>query len=66
MNGLKPCPFCGASQMGNLVSTKIVRGYGEMRQISTFTVICRECDASVGYHLMPEDAIETWNGRPEV
>lgn len=50
---LKPCPFCGG--------TPIVSGCDD----TLWIVICKECNASIGYKETKEEAIEAWNKRIE-
>ena len=50
---LKPCPFCGGEA--------IIDGCDE----TLWIVICKECNASIGYKETKEEAIEAWNKRIE-
>ena len=50
---LKPCPFCGGEA--------IIDGCDE----TLWIVICKECNASIGYKETKEEAIEAWNRRIE-
>lgn len=50
---LKPCPFCGGHA--------IIDGCDE----TLWIVICKECNASIGYKETEQEAIEAWNGRVE-
>lgn len=46
---LKPCPFCGGHA--------IIDGCDD----TLWIVICKECNASIGYKETKEEAIEAWN-----
>lgn len=48
---LKPCPFCGGHA--------IIDGCDD----TLWIVICKECNASIGYKETKEEAIEEWNRR---
>lgn len=48
---LKPCPFCGGYA--------IIDGCDD----TLWIVICKECNASIGYKETKEEAIEAWNRR---
>lgn len=50
---LKPCPFCGGHA--------IIDGCDD----TPWSVICKECNASIGYKETKEEAIEAWNRRIE-
>ena len=50
---LKPCPFCGGKA--------IIDGCDE----TLWIVICKKCDASIGYKETEQEAIEAWNSRVE-
>ena len=50
-NKLKPCPFCGGHA--------IIDGCDD----TLWIVICKECNASIGYKETKEEAIEEWNRR---
>ena len=50
---LKPCPFCGGRA--------IIDGCDE----TLWIVICKECNASIGYKETKQDAIDAWNWRIE-
>lgn len=50
---LKPCPFCGGHA--------IVDGCDD----TLWIVICKECNASIGYNETKQEAIEEWNLRVE-
>ena len=50
---LKPCPFCGGKA--------IIDGCDD----TLWIVICKECNASIGYKETKEEAIEAWNLRIE-
>lgn len=50
---LKPCPFCGGEA--------IIDGCDD----TLWIVICKECNASIGYKETKEEAIEAWNWRIE-
>ena len=50
---LKPCPFCGGHA--------IIDGCDD----TLWIVICKECNASIGYKETKEEAIEAWNRRIE-
>lgn len=50
---LKPCPFCGGEA--------IIDGCDD----TLWIVICKECNASIGYKETKEEAIEAWNRRIE-
>lgn len=50
---LKPCPFCGGHA--------IIDGCDD----TLWIVICKECNASIGYKETKEEAIEAWNKRVE-
>ena len=50
-DSLKPCPFCGGHA--------IVDGCDE----TLWIVICKKCDASIGYKETEQEAIEAWNSR---
>ena len=50
---LKPCPFCGGEA--------IIDGCDD----TLWIVICKECNASIGYKETKEEAIEAWNKRIE-
>ena len=50
---LKPCPFCGGHA--------IIDGFDD----TLWIVICKECNASIGYKETKEEAIEAWNRRVE-
>ena len=52
-NKLKPCPFCGGEA--------IIDGCDD----TLWIVICKECNASIGYKETKEEAIEAWNKRIE-
>lgn len=52
-NKLKPCPFCGGEA--------IIDGCDD----TLWIVICKECNASIGYKETKEEAIEAWNRRIE-
>ena len=46
---LKPCPFCGGEA--------IIDGCDE----TLWIVICKECNASIGYKETEQEAIDAWN-----
>lgn len=48
---LKPCPFCGGKA--------IVDGCDD----TLWIVICKECNASIGYKETEQEAIDAWNTR---
>ena len=48
---LKPCPFCGGKA--------IIDGCDE----TLWIVICKECNASIGYKETVQEAIDAWNNR---
>ena len=48
---LKPCPFCGGHA--------IIDGCDD----TLWIVICKECNASIGYKETEQEAIEAWNSR---
>lgn len=48
---LKPCPFCGGHA--------IIDGCDD----TLWIVICKECNAAIGYKETKEEAIEEWNRR---
>ena len=50
---LKPCPFCGGKA--------IIDGCDE----TLWIVICKKCNASIGYKETEREAIEAWNMRVE-
>ena len=50
-DSLKPCPFCGGHA--------IIDGCDD----TLWIVICKECNASIGYKETEQEAIEAWNGR---
>ena len=50
-NKLKPCPFCGGHA--------IIDGCDD----TLWIVICKECNAAIGYKETQEEAIEEWNRR---
>ena len=50
---LKPCPFCGGHA--------IIDGCDD----TLWIVICKECNASIGYKETEQEAIEAWNSRVE-
>lgn len=50
---LKPCPFCGGEA--------IIDGCDD----TLWIVVCKECNASIGYKETKEEAIEAWNRRIE-
>lgn len=50
---LLPCPFCGAQPETNKYG-----GYPH-----GFTVECKECDATQGFHGSPKLARDAWNER---
>ena len=50
---LKPCPFCGGKA--------IIDGCDD----TLWIVICKKCNASIGYKYTKEEAIEEWNWRIE-
>ena len=50
---LKPCPFCGG--------TPIVSGCDD----TLWFVVCKECNALIGYKETKQEAIEAWNSRVE-
>ena len=58
---LKPCPFCGGEAI--IRRTSVSNWLGEPRD---FTVVCRECDASVRkFYPKEKEAIEAWNRRAD-
>ena len=50
-DSLKPCPFCGGHA--------IIDGCDD----TLWIVICKECNASIGYKETEQEAIEAWNSR---
>lgn len=48
---LKPCPFCGGKA--------IIDGCDD----TLWIVICKECNASIGYKETEQEAIDAWNSR---
>ena len=50
---LKPCPFCGGKA--------IIDGCDD----TLWIVICKKCDASIGYKETECEAIDAWNSRVE-
>ena len=50
-DSLKPCPFCGGHA--------IIDGCDD----TLWIVICKECNASIGYKETEQEAIEEWNRR---
>ena len=48
---LKPCPFCGGRA--------IIDGCDD----TLWIVICKECNASIGYKETEQEAIDAWNSR---
>ena len=48
---LKPCPFCGGKA--------IIDGCDD----TLWIVICKECNASIGYKETEQEAVEAWNTR---
>ncbi len=61
MDELLPCPFCGGSKC---CPPKVVKVESPWSR-EFWTVECNNCQASCGYSLEYEDAIEEWNDRPE-
>ena len=52
-NKLKPCPFCGSSDLW-------IDG-GEY--LNNFEVVCTKCGGRIGYFDTKADAIAAWNRR---
>lgn len=65
MEQLKPCPFCG--------STNVIATYNSERDgqiiprtdvtLNTWTVECQECLSGTGYEKSEQAAIGAWNRR---
>jgi len=51
MDELKPCPFCGSSDIA------------ESRWVSGWTICCYDCDAEGPHALTIKEAVEKWNDR---
>lgn len=57
MNELKPCPFCGGTDIR--IKRDLTCGF------ETFSVQCMVCDAPQNYHDSERGAIDAWNTRAE-
>lgn len=53
MTDLKPCPFCGCSDVGAY----------ENYSMCAVEVVCQECNAIVRSYRNLDDAIRKWNRR---
>ena len=53
---LKPCPFCGDSDVRN-------RDSGDATDCFPWQVSCRECDGQAGSGATEEEAARNWNAR---
>ena len=58
---LKPCPFCGSSNVTLEVEYGSDCGYG----FGGHTVICNNCGVQTIYYETKEEAIEAWNKRAD-
>lgn len=57
MNELKPCPFCGGTDIR--IKRDLTCGF------ETFSMQCMVCDAPQNYHDSERGAIDAWNTRAE-
>lgn len=53
---LKPCPFCGGTNLRFTNGTHVARHAN--------SVLCKDCGAKNGFYLLRENAIKQWNRRP--
>ena len=70
MAELKPCPFCGGTDIGMNKRTEdhFVRRSGEFKmqtKSERYQIKCRECPCETYYGFYLEDVIEAWNRRAE-
>ena len=74
MEGLKPCPFCGArGDVYRIATTRSTLKWDEDgEEYDTFTILerwvadCYECDCVIGENFFTEkEAIAAWNRRAE-
>ena len=61
MDELKPCPFCG----GTDILMRDVRGmFGKSSNVRTYHYMqCRNCFSQTGYYKTKSKTIKTWNTR---
>ena len=61
MAELKPCPFCGVT---NIVIRGVSGIFGKSAYVRTYRYMqCRDCMSQTGYHGTKPKAIEAWNRR---
>lgn len=61
---LKPCPFCGGTDIRNVSSRHPGPSYHLHADDTIFAVNCGDCGASVPNRYRNDLVCETWNRRP--
>lgn len=59
MNNLKPCPFCGSSNIERFITLADISPTGE----NCYTNHCVDCGGSTAAFPTQEDADDAWNQR---
>lgn len=59
MFNIKPCPFCGGTEIEKGISLNCERGKEKVR----YYIFCKTCEAQGGVGDTEEDAIAVWNWR---
>ncbi|MEN2672617.1 Lar family restriction alleviation protein [Herbaspirillum huttiense] len=62
---LKPCPFCGSTDVRNVSGTSPGPSYRLHARDTIFAVNCGSCGASVPNRYRNELVIESWNRRAQ-
>lgn len=57
---LKPCPFCGGSEI-----TVVFNPTEGVDMTGMYIVSCDDCGGTSGYRYTQDDAVAAWNGRAE-
>ncbi len=61
MEKLKPCPFCGSTDILDFNNAEMAIGPNSIN----YGLICIECDARTGWYYTVDEAVKAWNRRAD-